>query len=86
MKKITNIVVVIAVILALVLCLSACFIGDFTNAYVKIGEEWVDLEIAMYQHYSDGVVRIELLDGTQMEISTKNCILYNGKLPKGVAN
>lgn len=57
----------------------------FTNAYVKVGEEWIDVEISKWTDYEDGdQLQIVLKDGTVMLVHSNNCILYNGTLPKGV--
>ena len=88
MKKTIKIAVIIAVILALVLCLCACNyqVGDlnyhYTNAYVKIGETWVDFEIKKWKDYDGEQLQITLKDGTVMLVSSINCVLYNGELPK----
>ena len=56
---------------------------NYTNAYVKIGEEWKDLEIKSWRDYDDGEqIQITLKDGTVMLVSSYYCILYKGKLPK----
>ena len=83
MKKAIKIVIILTIILALILCLVGCSATAYTNAYVKIGESWVDLEITRFTHYSNGVVIIELLDGTVMFVNSMNCILYKGELSKG---
>ncbi len=89
MKKTIKIAVIITVILALVLCLVGCNTSvvrkfTYTNAYVKIGENWVDLEIKNWYECDGEQLQINLKDGTVMLVSTINCILYNGELPKGV--
>lgn len=55
----------------------------FTHAYVKIGNEWVDLEISKWNDYDGEQLQLKLKDGTVMVVSSVNCILYDGKLPKG---
>ena len=80
------------------LCLLACiaiFTGcnyqvfdtnyTFTNAYIKIGEEWVDLEIKSWTDYEGEQIQITLFDDTVMVVNSVNCILYSGELPKGDA-
>ena len=55
---------------------------SYTNAYVKIGEEWKDLEIKSWRDYDDGEqIQITLKDGTVMLVSSYYCILYKGTLP-----
>ena len=55
----------------------------FTYAYVKIGEEWFDLEIESWKDYEGEQFQIKLKGGTVMVVSSINCILHNGNLPKG---
>ena len=55
----------------------------FTHAYVKIGEEWVDLEIKTWTDYEGEQIQLTLPDDTVMLVSSINCILYEGELPKG---
>lgn len=71
-------------------CLSGCnqqildFNFEFRHAYVKIGEEWQDIEIMKWTDYEDGEqIQLTLKDGTVMVVHAANCILYNGTLPKG---
>lgn len=88
MKKAIKIAIILAVILALVLCLCACNYNmfdvnyHFTNAYVKINDVWVDVEIKNWTDYEGEQIQITLLDGTVMLVSSINCVLYNGELPK----
>lgn len=87
MKKILICILLLAV---MVLCLAACNkqIFDteykFTNAYIKVGDEWIDVEIKKWNDY-DGSdqIQIVLKDGTVIYTTSLNCILYNGTLPKG---
>lgn len=54
----------------------------FTKAYVKIGDEWVDLNVKTWTDYEDGEqIQLTLGDGTVMLVHSANCILYKGKLP-----
>ena len=53
----------------------------YTHAYVKIGEEWKDLEIKSWHDYDGEQLQITLNDGTVMLVSSYYCILYNGTLP-----
>lgn len=88
MNKVMKTVIVLVVILALVLCLCACgnynlcFNYQYTNAYVRIGDEWVDLEIKSWTSTNTQYIQITLLDDTVMLLSCINCILYNGELPE----
>lgn len=54
----------------------------FNYAYVKIGDKWVDLEITKWCDYEGEQLQLTLKDGTVMIVSSINCILYNGRLPK----
>lgn len=69
-----------------------CFVGcnkqmidlnlKFNKAYVKVGEEWIDLEIKTWTDYEDGEqIQLRLANGTTMIVHSANCILYNGSLP-----
>ena len=88
MKKAIKVAIIVGIVLALLLCLVGCNYQildlnyNFTNAYVKIGESWVDLEIKTWLDYEGEQIQITLLDGTVMLVSSVNCILYNGELPK----
>lgn len=55
---------------------------NFTRAYVKVGETWIDIEISKWTDFEDGEqLQLTLKDGTVMLVSSINCILYNGTLP-----
>lgn len=89
-KKVLAIMILVILILTIVLMM-ACNkqIIDlklkFTNAYVKVGEEWIDVEIDKWSDYEDGdQIQIILKDGTVMLVHSNNIILYKGTLPKGV--
>ena len=53
----------------------------YDKAYVKIGEEWVDLEIRSWTDYEGEQLQIKLKDGSILLVSSYNCILYYGELP-----
>lgn len=83
---------IIVLIIAIMLLFTAMFSGcnkqvidlnfEFTKAYVKIGEEWVDLEITTWRDYEDGEqIQLKLADGTVLLVHVANCILYKGDLP-----
>ena len=59
---------------------------NYSNAYVKIGDEWMDLKIRSWTDYDGEQLQITLTDGTVMLVSSYYCILYNGTLPKGSNN
>lgn len=54
----------------------------YTNAYVKIGDEWKDLEIKSWYDYEGEQLQITLKDGTVMLVSSYYCILYKGTSPE----
>ena len=56
-------------------------IYKYDKAYVKIGEEWVDLEIRSWADYEGEQLQLKLTDGSTLLVSSYNCILYYGKLP-----
>ena len=88
MKKTILIIAILLLIVVLVLILSACnyhvfdFEYTFTNAYVKINETWVDLEVVRWCDYEGEQIQLTLTDGTIMVVHSLNCILYNGTLPQ----
>lgn len=59
---------------------------DFTltyeNALVKIGDEWVDLQVIQWNDYEGEQIQLQLKDGTILLVHSANCILYSGELPK----
>ena len=85
MKKL----VAIILMLVLMLCFTGCSnkqIFDtnyrFDKAYVKLGEEWKDLNIQTWTDYDGEQLQLKLQDGTVLVVHSANCILYNGKLPR----
>ncbi len=87
MKKI---LICILLLLVMVLCLTACnkqifdFKYEYTNAYLKVGDEWIDVEIEKWNDYEGSdQIQIILKDGTVIYTTSLNCILYKGTLPKG---
>lgn len=59
------------------------FSYKYTNAYVKVGEDWTDMEIKSWSNcYPSGQVKLVLNDGTILFVNSENCILYNGSLPE----
>lgn len=86
MKKIFLVIVIILTLLIPTGCGNKQifdFNYEFNKAYIKIGEEWVDLEIKSWKDYEDGEqLQIILHDGTVLLTNSFNCILYTGTLPK----
>ena len=86
MKKL----VAIISMLVLMLCFTGCgnqqvFDTNYTfeKAYVKVGEEWRDIQIKTWTDYSDGEqLQLTLHDGTVLVVHSANCILYHGTLPR----
>jgi hypothetical protein len=81
-------VTIVALMLSL-MCLTSCSNYDvmdvhyrFTKAYVKVGEEWKDLEVKAWTDYEGEQLQLKLKDGTVMVVSSMNCILYDGTLPR----
>ena len=89
MKKLVVIIIIIILIIVLAVFLTACnkqivdFNLKFTNAYIKVGDTWIDVEISKWTDYEGEQFQLTLKDGTVIVVSSINCILYNGKLPKG---
>ena len=55
----------------------------YNYAYMKIGDEWVNVPIAKWADYEDGEqLQVILQDGSVILTSSINCILYYGELPK----
>lgn len=57
------------------------FTKTYENAYVKIGEEWIKVEVKQWTDYEGEQIQIVLNDGTVMLLHADNIILYSGKLP-----
>ncbi len=79
-------VVLFTLLVSLVGCGNYDFIDTnytFTKAYVKVGDEWMDLEIKSWTDYEGEQIQLTLNDDTVMLVSSVNCILYEGELPKG---
>ena len=56
---------------------------NYDRAYVKIGEEWTDVDIKMWADYEGEQLQLTLEDGTVLVVHSANCVLYNGQLPRG---
>ena len=79
----------IVALLIPVMCLTGCnqqvldFNYRFDKAYVKIGDQWKDVEIKTWTDYEEGdQFQLTLKDGTVLIVHSTNLILYNGKLPR----
>ena len=87
MKKVLLILATLAMTLLVAFSTSGCnkqlfdFNYKFSHAYIKIGDEWKDLEIKTWRDYDGEQIQITLYDDTVILTSSYNCILYNGTLP-----
>ena len=87
MKKSTLIILVTILTIALLLTFCACNYQildlnyKFDRAYVKIGEQWHDVEIKSWMDYEGEQIQLTLQDGTVLIVNSMNCVLYNGTLP-----
>lgn len=90
MKKIILVLLLVFSIMFLTSCdMEMGFVepnNRFTNAYVKIGEDWVDVEIKAWSDYNEDQKKLTLKDGTILLTHSVNCILYKGELPKEQEN
>ncbi len=90
MKK--KIVAVLMTVTACMVCLAGCNrqVVDtkykFDKALVKVGEEWITVDVKKWGDYEGEQIQLVLEDGTVMIVSYVNCILYKGTLPKGGQN
>ena len=88
MKKIILGLLVIAMTLGIAFGAAGCNYQlidmnyKYTNAYIKIGDEWKDVEIKTWKDYEGEQIQITLTDGTVILTNSINCILYNGELPE----
>ena len=87
MTKSTKIMVVATIIVIIALCLTACnkTVFDtkykFEKAHIRVNDVWFDVDIYKWREFSDGQMVLVLIDGTEIMIHSRDCILYNGTLP-----
>ncbi len=87
MRKSTKIMVVATIIVIIVLCLTACnkTVFDtkykFEKAYIRINDEWFDVNVSKWNDYEGEQIQLILTDGSVIVIHSRDCILYNGTLP-----
>ena len=87
-KHLMTMTILIALLALTVIVLTACnkqiidFNLKFDRAYVKIGDEWKDVAIKLWNDYDGEQIQITLQDDTVILTSSVNCILYKGELPK----
>lgn len=82
-KKIAIILLIVAMAVMFTACNKEVFDVKykFTNAYVKVGEDWIDVEVKTWTDFECEQIQITLKDGTVLVVNSMNCILYNGTLP-----
>ena len=54
----------------------------FSYAYIKVGDEWVTVELSSWKDYEGEQIQLTLRDGTVLLVNSMNCILYKGELPR----
>ena len=91
MKKRIIVLLVLMITMATLLITTSCQGGcnkelfdlqyAYDRAYIKVGEEWVDISIKSWTDYEGEQLQITLHDGSKILVSSINCILYYGKLP-----
>ena len=86
--KSTKIIVAIAIIIIIALCLEACdnnysYDTDYTynKAHIRVNDVWFDVDIYKWREFSTGQMVLVLIDGTEIMIHSRDCILYSGTLP-----
>lgn len=57
------------------------FTMTYENAYIKVGEEWMTVEVKQWNDYEGEQIQLVLKDGTVLLLHSSNCILYSGTLP-----
>lgn len=89
MKRKGLFIVFVAIMMFVAVCLTACNrqIIDvnykFTKAHICIDNEWIDVDVDKWRDYEGEQIQLTLKDSTVMIIHSRDCILYNGTLPKG---
>lgn len=85
MKKFILMLVIVAIAVMFTACNKEVFDVQykFTNAYVKVGEDWIDVEVKKWTDYEGEQIQLTLKDGTVLVVNSMNLILYNGTLPTG---
>lgn len=83
MKKIALIIIIVAIVCMLTACNYQLFDYnyEFTNALVKVGDEWVNVEVKSWRDYDGEQIQLILNDDTVLLVCSVNCTLYNGTLP-----
>lgn len=86
MKKLTLIILIVAIAVMFTACNKEVFDVKFkfTNAYVKVGEDWIDVEVKTWTDFEGEQIQLTLKDGTVLVVNSMNLILYNGTLPTGM--
>ena len=87
MTKSTKIIVVIAIIIIIAVCLTACdnhsYDTNYTynKAHIRVNDVWFDVDVDKWREFSDEQMVLILIDGTEIMIHSRDCILYSGTLP-----
>ena len=86
MRKLFLIILIAAIAVMFTACNKEVFDVKFkfTNAYVKVGEDWIDVEVKTWTDFEGEQIQLTLKDGTVLVVNSMNLILYNGTLPTGM--
>lgn len=87
MRKLVLIILIVAIIAVMfTACNKEVFDVKFkfSNAYVKVGEDWIDVEVKTWTDFEGEQIQLTLKDGTVLVVNSMNLILYNGTLPTGM--
>lgn len=86
MRKLILIILIVAIAVMFTACNKEVFDVKFkfTNAYVKVGEDWIDVEVKTWTDFEGEQIQLTLKDGTVLVVNSMNLILYNGTLPTGM--
>ena len=86
MRKLVLIILIVAIAVMFTACNKEVFDVKFkfTNAYVKVGEDWIDVEVKTWTDFEGEQIQLTLKDGTVLVVNSMNLILYNGTLPTGM--
>lgn len=89
-KKAGIILLIVTAFTVLILCFTFMGISgcaqekqesEFNSAYVKIGEDWKELEVAGWSSQGEQM-KLTLKDGSVLVVHQQNCVLFNGTLPE----
>ena len=83
--KITIIaIIIITAIFAFTACNRTVFDTKykFEKAHIRINGEWFDVDVDKWCDYLGEQIQLILTDGSVIVIHSRDCILYQGTLPK----